>query len=100
MSTKKTAAKEHFAKTEAHNAATEAAQAPAPAQPAAQPQQVLCLVVTPQETNTIFNALGELPAKVSEGLRSKIKNQAEQQPTLLKGLYAEASVQEILTNAA
>ena len=100
MSTKKVAAKQHFAKTEANNAAAEVAQQPTPAQSAAQPQQVLCLVVTPQETDTIFNALGELPAKISEGLRLKIKSQAEQQPTLLKGLYAEASVQAILTSQA
>jgi len=88
MSAKKTATKEHFAKTEANNAAIEAAQ----------PQQVLCFVFTPVETDTVFNALGELPAKVSEALRSKIKQQAEQQPVLLKGLFAEASVQAVLAN--
>lgn len=95
MPAKKTAAKEHFAKTEANNAAAEAAQTPA--QPAPQPTQILCLIFTPQETDTVFNALGELPAKNSEGLRAKIKAQAEQQPALLKGLFAEASVQAILT---
>lgn len=100
MATKKNAAKDHFAKTEANNAAAEAAQQPTPAQTNAQPQQILCFIFTPQETDTVFNALGELPAKVSEGLRSKIKSQAEQQPTLLKGLYAEASVQAILTSQA
>ena len=95
MATKKAATKDHFAKTEANNAAAEAAQNAAPA---AQPQQVLCFVFTPIETDTVFNALGELPAKVSEGLRIKIKQQAEQQPTLLKGLFAEASAQAVLAN--
>lgn len=95
MSAKKSATKDHFAKTEVNNAAIAAAQ---PSAPAAQPQQVLCFVLTPVETDTVFNALGELPAKVSETLRSKIKQQAEQQPVLLKGLFAEASVQAVLAN--
>ncbi len=94
MRPKKTAAKEHFTKTEANNAAAEAVQTAAPAQP----QQILCFIFTPQETDTVFNALGELPAKVSEGLRLKIKQQAEQQPTLLKGLYCEESVKAILAS--
>ena len=87
------ARKDHFVKTKAQNAAAAAAQAPQ-----AQPQQVLCLVLTPVETDTVFNALGELPAKISEGLRTKIRNQVEQQPALLKGLFKEESVQTLVAN--
>jgi hypothetical protein len=82
------AKEDHFAKTEAQNAT--AAQAP--------PQQMLCLVLTPSETDIVFNALGELPAKNSEGLRAKIRSQAEQQTTLLKGLFGEESVKAILAS--
>ncbi len=83
---------DHFKQTEIQNQTEEALQ------PQPQPQQVICFVFSPVETDTIFNALGELPAKISEGLRAKLKAQAEQQPTLLKGLYAEPSVQAILAS--
>lgn len=97
MTTKKAAAKQHFAKTEAANAGAEPVQSQAQQQPAAQPQQILCFVFTPQETDTVFNALGELPAKLSEGLRGKIKAQSEQQAALLKGLFSEPSVQAVIS---
>lgn len=67
--------------------------------PAAAPSQtqVLIFCFTPAEADVVFQALGELPAKHSETVRGKIKAQAEQQAALLKGLFAEPSVQAVVS---
>lgn len=46
-----------------------------------QEPQVYKLELTAQETQIIFDALGELPAKTSEGIRVKIYQQVQKQNT-------------------
>lgn len=94
MTKKQQAAAAHIAATETKNQKPVAENVPQ-----SQPQQILCFVFTPQETDTVFNALGEMPAKLSEGLRGKIKAQSEQQAALLKGLFNEPSVQSVVAAA-
>ena len=45
------------------------------------PQQAkeFTITLTAQETQIVFDALGELPAKVSEGIRVKIARQVQEQ---------------------
>jgi hypothetical protein len=42
-------------------------------------QKTYTLTLTAQETQVVFDALGELPAKTSESIRAKIAQQVNQQ---------------------
>jgi hypothetical protein len=42
-------------------------------------QKTFTLTLTAQETQVVFDALGELPAKTSEGIRAKIAQQVTSQ---------------------
>jgi len=44
-----------------------------------QQQKSYTLTLTAQETQVVFDALGELPAKTSESIRAKIAQQVNQQ---------------------
>jgi hypothetical protein len=44
-----------------------------------QQQKTYTLTLTAQETQVVFDALGELPAKTSESIRAKIAQQVNQQ---------------------
>lgn len=52
--------------------------------PQQQETKVYKLELTAQETQIIFDALGELPAKTSEGIRVKIYQQVQKQNTETK----------------
>jgi len=47
-------------------------------------QKTYKLDLTPQEVQIIYDALGELPAKTSEGIRMKIAKQVNEQNTPAK----------------
>lgn len=49
-----------------------------------QQTKVYKLELTPQEVQIIYDALGELPAKTSEGIRMKIAKQVNEQNTPAK----------------
>lgn len=44
-------------------------------------QKTYKLELTTQEVQVIYDALGELPAKVSEGIRAKVAKQVSEQNT-------------------
>jgi len=44
-----------------------------------QQQKTYTLTLTAQETQVVFDALGEMPAKTSESIRAKIAQQVNQQ---------------------
>ena len=44
-------------------------------------QKTYKLELTTQEVQVIYDALGELPAKVSEGIRAKVAKQVREQNT-------------------
>jgi hypothetical protein len=46
-----------------------------------QQAKVYKLELTTQEVQVIYDALGELPAKVSEGIRAKVAKQVSEQNT-------------------
>jgi len=46
---------------------------------AKQQQKAYTLTLSAQETQVVFDALGELPAKTSEGIRAKIAQQVQNQ---------------------
>ncbi len=46
-----------------------------------QQTKVYKLELTTQEVQVIYDALGELPAKVSEGIRAKVAKQVQDQNT-------------------
>jgi hypothetical protein len=49
-----------------------------------QQTKVYKLELTPQEVQIIYDAMGELPAKTSEGIRMKIAKQVNEQNTPAK----------------